>query len=177
MSTPVFVKTPRNINNIFADAVTEERHGDTSVVTEHPVEVGTVIADHIYRNPSDLLLTYVWSAGSPQNSVGSSSFLSSLYQKFLSLKDSATLVAVVTGKRTYQNMAIVSLDVLTDWQSENILELRIGLREIIQATTQTVTLTPAAQQALPQLTAAPINQGQVSLQPGTNFNSSQTPPP
>lgn len=176
MSSPVLVKPVRNIDGIFCDAVIEENHSDSSVITEHPVEVGSVIADHVYRMPSELSLTYVWSAGGQQNSAKDASFLKTMYQKFLTLKDNATLLQVVTGKRVYKNMVIRSIAERTDKATENILELHIDLREILLATTQTVQIPPAAQQANPQQTAAPLNQGQQQLQPGTNFNTTAQPP-
>lgn len=177
MSSPVFIRPVRNINGITADAVIEEHHSDESEITDHPVEVGSTIADHMYKLPSELTLTYVWAMSSPQNTTRDISFLQTLYQKFLTLKDTATLMQVFTGKRTYQNMAVRAIDTRTDSHSENILELRISLREILLATTQTVPLTPAAQQALPQLTQSPVSQGQQSLQTGDNFNISAAPPP
>jgi len=175
MSSPILVRPVRNVNGIFADAVVEELHSDESEITEHPVEVGSVIADHMYKLPSELALTYVWSMGSVQNTSRDNSFLKSIYQQFLTLKDSATLMQVITGKRVYKNMVVRSLAVRTDKETENLLELRIGLREIILATTQTVPLTPAAQQALAQITAPPVSQGQQNLQVGTNFNNSAVP--
>lgn len=177
VAAAVLLRPVRNVNGIFADAVIEEHHTDESEITEHPVEVGSVIADHMYKRPSELMLTYVWATGGQQNTQRDVSFLKTLYTKFLVLKDGATLLQVVTGKRVYQNMVVRSIDVRTDLNSENILELHLGLREIITASTQTVPLTPAAQQALPQLTASPVLQGQQSLQPGTAFNSSAVPPP
>lgn len=176
MSSPVIIQPlVRNINGIKADAVIEERHSDEMVITSHPVEVGAVINDHAYRLPSSLGLNYTWAMGSKQNTTKDLSFLKSLYQQFRTLMVAATLVTVVTGKRFYQNMLIKTLDVVTDVNSENILELRLGLQEIILANTQTVQITPASQQLLPQRTGPTINQGQKNLQPGTNFNSSRAP--
>ena len=46
---------------IVAQAVLEEVHQDELEVTEHPVEQGTVIADHAFVRPAELILTYGFS--------------------------------------------------------------------------------------------------------------------
>lgn len=175
MSSPVLVRPVRSVNGITADAVVEERHSDEMTITTHPVEVGSSVTDHAYRLPSSLVLIYVWAMGSKQNTTKDISFLKTLYQQFLTLMISATLLQVITGKRVYKNMMIEAVDVVTDYNSENILEMRLSLRELLLANTQTVQVTPAAQQLLPQRTGPTIDQGSKTLQPGVNFNSQQVP--
>lgn len=175
MST-VLIRTVRNVGGIIADAVLEERHSDEMVMTDHPVEVGSTITDHAYRLPATLVLTYVWSLGSNQNTTKDVDFLKGLYQQFLALMISTTLLQVVTGKRIYKNMLIEAIDVVTDHNTENLLEIRLSLRELLFAVTQLATqATPAAQQTIPQRTSSTIQQGQKNLQPGVNFNSQYTP--
>jgi len=158
---------------LIADAVIEEVHDDQMAITEHPVEQGAVIADHAYKLPSKLDLTYGWSGGSPQNqSSGAAdpqSFLKGIYQQFLGLQVGRVLCNVYTGKRLYENMLIQSLGVTTDKENENILLLRIRFQEIIMATTQAVTIPSQAVQAVPQKTASPVNAGTVSLQSAPQF--------
>jgi hypothetical protein len=169
---------------IEADAVVEEDSDDEMVVTDHPVEVGATISDHAYSLPAQLGLIYAWSLGSNQNTnvdpeTGAvskdSDFLKKIYQQLLSLKAGKVLCTVNTGKRVYQNMLIIRLSQKTDKENENSLTVRVGLKEILMATTQAVPLTSAAVQAFPQNTAPTVNQGAVSLQPGTNFNPAGLP--
>jgi hypothetical protein len=49
------------------DATIEEVHSDEMEITEHPVEQGTVISDHAFKRPSELIVTAAWS-DSPNNS-------------------------------------------------------------------------------------------------------------
>ena len=44
----IFVR-PRSIGGFTADVTIEERHEDSLVVTQHPVETGSSIADHAYK--------------------------------------------------------------------------------------------------------------------------------
>jgi hypothetical protein len=155
---------------ITADAVIEERSDDDSVITENPVENGSVTNDHAFDLPQSLELTYAWSGGSRQ-AKGQSSFLNTTYAQFLTLKQAKILLFVVTGKRQYQNMLIKSLSVTTDEKTENVLLIRISLKQLLLTVTQTVTISSADQQSLPQKTQPTINGGQITLQPGSNFNS------
>jgi hypothetical protein len=49
------------------DATIEEVHTDDLEITDHPVEQGTVISDHAFKRPSELVITAGWS-DSPNNS-------------------------------------------------------------------------------------------------------------
>ena len=175
MSSPVLIRPVRNVGGISADAVMEERHSDSMEITDHPVEVGSSVTDHAYRRPSTLTLTYVWATGSKQNATKDQAFLQTLYQRFLNLMIAATLLQVFTGKRTYKNMMIEDVGVITDKDHENILEMRLELRELLFANTQVVQITPSAQQLIPQRTGPTIDQGQKNLQPGVNFNTQKVP--
>jgi|SRR6185369_5997262 len=170
---PVSIKLPRSVGSITFDAVIEERHEDQWVMTEQPVEVGSTITDHIYKTPSTLDITAVTAMGSPQNKNQDSSFLKTLYNSLLAL--GGVLLPVQTGKRIYRNMAIRSLRIDTDKTTENVLSVTVSLQEILLATTTLVTVTPMANQAFPEKTAATINQGPVNTQPAPNFNPPPTP--
>jgi hypothetical protein len=155
---------------IVPDASVEERHDDDSVITENPVENGSVVNDHAYDLPQEVDLTYAWSSSSPQAN-GNFSFLNQMYAQLLTLKSAKVLLNIVTGKRQYQNALIKNLSETTDKDTENILLIRIGIRQLLLAVTQTVTIPPASQQAMPQKTMPTTNVGTVPLTPGTNFNS------
>jgi len=168
---PVSIRLPRSIGTVTFDATIEERHEDNWVMTQHPVEVGSTITDHIYKLPATLDITAVTSMGSNQNKNQDSSFLKTLYNSLLAM--GGALLPVQTGKRPYKNMAIESLRVETDKRSENILSVTVSLKEVLLATTTVVQVTPMANQALPEKTAGVVNQGPVNTQPAPNFN----PPP
>src|SRR6478752_4509081 len=100
---PVSIRLPRSIGTITFDATIEERHEDNWVMTQHPVEVGSTITDHIYKLPATLDITAVTSMGSNQNKNQDSSFLKTLYNSLLAM--GGALLPVQTGKRPYKNMA------------------------------------------------------------------------
>jgi hypothetical protein len=157
---------------ITADSVLEERYDDESIITENPVETGSVTNDHAYDLPQELDVTYVWSAASPQ-AGGQVSFLNTMYAQFLALKQGKVLLTVSTGRRLYQNLLIKSISTISDKDTENILQLRLSLRQLILTTTQTVSTgqTQASQQLIPAKTMPTQNSGTLSLAPATNFNA------
>ena len=89
----------------------------------------------------------------------------------LNLKQAKILLNVVTGKRSYQNLLLKGVSEITDKDSENVLMLRLTFKQLLLTFTQTVTISSAAQQTLPQKTMPTINNGNASLLPGTNFNA------
>lgn len=161
----------RGISNIVADVVIEEVHEDESVITQHPVEEGVIISDHAYDKPAEVVLTYGWSMSSPQNSdQEGDAFLRNVYQSLLQLKVQHQPFKIFTGKRLYQNMLVQAIHVTTDKATENFLYVKITCQEVIMTSTQNVQLSDASVQALPSKTGPDQEQGQVNLQPGTNFN-------
>lgn len=158
-------------STLIADAFLEERHDDDSIITENPVENGSVTNDHKYDLPQELELTYVWSPGGPQNSARDPNYMNTIYALLLSLKSAAIFLTITTGKRLYKNVLIKTISETTDKNTENILQLRIVCRQLILAITQTVTLSNAAVQAFPQRTSSIVNQGSINLQPAPNFNT------
>lgn len=166
--------TTGQVFSIIADAVIEEEHQDDLVITDHPVEAASYISDHAYNMPSMLTLVYVWASGSKQNSSQDANFLAAIYQQLLSTQAARTLLTVYTGKRQYSNMIIQSLSVLTNRDNENILSVRITLREVLIATTQTFQLGANINNiqniTYPQQNAPVVPQGQSNLLAAPNFN-------
>lgn len=166
---PVYIIPPRNIAGILADAVIEEKHLHELVITDHPVEQGSVISDHAYKLPMEITVTYFWSMGGKMNSSQDPLFLIKTYDKLLNLQISKVPFKLVTGKKIYKNMMMQACLMTNDQKTEYGLLVRMTCREVIMAITQTVTFTPAAQQLLPNKTASVVDQGTVTLQSAPNF--------
>jgi hypothetical protein len=158
---------------IVADAVVRERHEDELVITENPVETGSVVADNAYKLPAKLELTYGWSIGSSENATGDPQFLNNLYQQMLGLQVNRILCTVNTGKRVYNNMLVQRILAQSDQDNENVLILEIAMQEIIMASTQIVSTslpTDPTAHLFPDQTLPTVPRGTVSLQPAPNFN-------
>ncbi len=145
------------------DAVLTESHRSAAEITDHPVENGVDLTDHIRRTAEELRLTGVVTddplvkdrsteataastGGDPGQRAGSA------YNFLIQTKDQTKLVNVVTKLRNYRNMVIQTLNVTRDAQTSRILQAEIGLREILIAVTEQVTAPE------PAITAAPKRQ-------------------
>lgn len=164
--------TYRSIGGIVAPCTLQERHSDTLTLTNHPVELGAQITDHAFKNPVEVDITIGWGAGSTTP-------LPQIYQQLLDLQRSAVPFDIVTGKRKYKNMIIVSIGQTTVSDTENSLIIYLSCREVIIVETQVTTMAPAANQANPQNTSGVQNTGTVQTipapsNPGGSFSKIQS---
>lgn len=170
----------------------EETHTDEVEITDHPIEQGASITDHAYKRPAELTVKISWS-NSPNNSgllggirglISTGAILVSnvlgnnvnqvreIYQKLLKAQADREPMEVFTGKRTYTDMLIKSINVTTDAKAENTLAVTVSFKQIIRVTTTTLTIeqVPAANQRNPGATQATTNAGTKSVKPTTNVD-------
>ncbi len=140
------VPTLAQIGVLTLDASLEETHTSASEVTEHPVEEGTNISDHIRRLPETLVINGVvtnhplfllpsFTAPSPiqGDNLTLSDRVKAAYDKLKEIHDAGTVVKVVTSLRDYTNMAITGFSVLRNAASGDVLNATISMREILTA--------------------------------------------
>jgi len=135
----VLLRQGRSIAGIIPQVIIEEQHTDDLMITEHPVEDGADITDHAVKQPSQVIMRCGWSQ-SGSNVPGLSLTQPSprdAYKMLLDLQASRQPFDLVTGKRSYQNMLIKRLGVVTDEDTENVLVVEVELREIIVVDTVT----------------------------------------
>lgn len=154
----IFRQQSRKIGIMVPDVVVSEKHSDVLEITEHPVEKPTTgsdsgyIADHAYKRPSEVTMECGFAGGGAlldfASTLTSTSILGlspkETYQQLLKLQSDRLPFDVVTGKRTYSNMLIRSLEVTTDKTSENVLTCTLTLREVILSQTQSVNVADKA---------------------------------
>ena len=162
--------------SIVADATVVEDSEDEIVITDHPVEVGSVVSDNSFKLPATLTLEYGWALGSTQNTAQDATWLKTLYAQLLSLQVNRTLCNIYTGKRAYSNMLIRTISCTTDVEHENILLVRIGCREIQFAVTTLLSVSsapafpPSTGMAAPGVTGGTVAAGTVTALPAPAFN-------
>lgn len=167
ISPVLFVQ--HSIGGFIADVTVEEDHVDELSITEFPVEQGAAITDNSYKMPAQLRITCGYSNSSIA-SGGDPNYVNAVYAQFLQLQANRQPFDVFTSKRVYQNMLIRRLHTQTNKDWANAMLLDVEMREIIIATTQTVTVPPASDMKNPQDTAATTSSGSRSLQPGSGFS-------
>jgi hypothetical protein len=153
--------TRAQLGAIVLDASISEQHSAEVEVTEHPVEKGANIADHLRPKPEVLTIEGLVtntpldpSAALVRRTQGSTQFDSraelqperagQAYADLRALKDSGELVTVVTSLRTYENMALRSLSVPRDARSGQALRFTATLVQVRTVTSATVSV-PRAQ--------------------------------
>lgn len=163
-------KNQRYIGPIIAPVVVSEVHDDSAIFTDHPVEDGTIISDHMYLLPQKVDISIIYSQSSGSLLVNPFGFsplpgLSEYYHKFLVLQESMSLFNINTGKRFYENMQIENIHVVTDVHSENMLKLTIRCRQIIVVSTSTTNTQEATpnNQSNALATASPTQSGNTAL--------------
>lgn len=131
------------------DAVIRETHQGDAQITDHPVEEGSDISDHVRRQPESLQLSAIVSdfpiviarsnfakpsapGGDPNNRAKDA------YDFLDDLKNKGFVVGLSTSLRDYRNMVITSLGVTRDKDSGNMASIQLALREITIAQTETV---------------------------------------
>lgn len=143
--------TRAQIGVVVLDASIEETHTLASEVTEHPVEEGASISDHIRRLPKSieisglitnhpLFLLPSINAPSPltTDTAAQADRVKAAYDEFERAHDSGALVNVITSLREYENMAITGISIIRNSANGNVLNATFSLRELITAKTETV---------------------------------------
>ncbi len=138
------------IGVLTLDASLEETHTSASEVTEHPVEEGTNISDHIRPLPDTLeingivtnhplfLLPSVTAPSPIQgDNQSQSDRVKAAYDKLQELQKAGELVKVITSLREYDRMAITGFSVIRNAANGNVLNATISLREIFTAQVET----------------------------------------
>jgi hypothetical protein len=93
---------------LIADATISESHTSSAVVTMHPREVGTDLADHIQPKLPEVRTSLVFSA-TPLEQVALPGRVESAYALLTRLQSERTLVTLVTTLKVYEGAALVEL--------------------------------------------------------------------
>lgn len=121
------------IGLLEVDAHISEDHQWNNLIPSHPVESGYSVNDAIIRNPMTLTLESMISVAPIYPDVVSDKSLrraDNAYNKLARLATSSTLLSVVTGVKTYRNMAISSLSIPRSSSDGLSLKFNISFQEI-----------------------------------------------
>lgn len=146
----------RRIGFVVPDVVIEESGKDELTITQHPVEKGSPISDHAFKNPVRVDMQCGFS-----DSRGGVGWSREAYEALLELQYMREPFSVTTGKRTYSNMLVRGIAASTDQRTEHALMATVSLEEVIIVSTSS---TSSADQKSPQSTAPSQNEGPRQLQ-------------
>lgn len=136
--------TPATIDVLELDASVSEEHGFEADVTEHPVEKGANITDHVRQKPRTVRITGIVSNTplpsftAPLANLGAGDRAVAAWQNLQEIHLSGKLVTVVTSLEEYADMALVSVSVPRDAQRGNVLEFTAVLRQVTTVESESV---------------------------------------
>lgn len=148
------IRPNRTIGGITGYVTVDENATDKLTVTRQPVQQGANISDHAYKEPAELSVRIVAGVNLKP--------LSELYQDFLKLQSDRQKFDVVTGKRSYSNMVLITVAQTTDKTTENVLSLNLTLLEIITVEVTPTTVPPRSRQKNAATTGATEKGGKKS---------------
>lgn len=156
----VLLRPRTSIGYIIPQVFIGSEGRDELTITDHPIETGAPVSDHAYKQPATLNMTVGWGAGGLLvDFSGTTNSVDDAYAALLDLQKLREPFTVTTSKRIYQNMMIASLGCTTNKETQNVIIIDVGLREVLIVDTQATTLPPKPNQAEPQKTAAPDTEG------------------
>lgn len=136
----LLVKT--NIGGWFFDGFLEVTHNLSATATEHPIQTGANITDHIIVNPVELVMVIRMSDAHESLFPGQ---FTERYTRSVSadavlkqLLRARTPLQVTTRTEIYQNMVITDYTVDDTNETREGLYATVTLREVFFATSQTV---------------------------------------
>lgn len=131
------------------DATLSETHSGSSQPTDHPVEDGSVVTDHVIDQPDKLEIHGVISnhpililasvRAQPSVEGGDpATRAEDAYAAIVRLQKTATLITVGTRLQDYEDMLITDRSVTRDKDTSEILDVQLSLREFQIATSEDV---------------------------------------
>lgn len=130
---PRGIATDNQIFNTYTPF--EEVHEDQVIITEHPVDKGAVMSDHIFMRPPTVRLSLGWS--NADIAASGPSYARDIYSNLLAMKNDRRKLAVVwTGKRLYKNMFMLNMMVRTDFKTEYALVADVEFKQLLLVNTQ-----------------------------------------
>jgi hypothetical protein len=128
----------------FFDAMLRADHNHESVMTEHPVQVGPALVDHMYDRPNLVTLEILMSNVTSGYLVGQYSSVSSravaAFNAFDQIRRSHAPITLATRLFAYQNVQIVDLRATDTYQTADALRCIVYFKQIISATVSMTTV-------------------------------------
>jgi hypothetical protein len=112
------------------DTMVSEEHKFSSRITYFPVENGSIISDHIFKQPDVIILSGLIS-DTPLNIFAPSNRSIDAFNALVQLHERREVFDVITGIKVYKGMSITSLDVPRTIKTGQTLTFNITLQKIV----------------------------------------------
>jgi hypothetical protein len=150
----LFEDSKVSIGEIVLDAALEEAHTLQARATEHPVEIGSEVADHVHALPATLNLEGVIS-NTPLSAFGLTMFRDddrahAAFKTFEAIILTGKLIDIVTTLKTYKNMIIEDFVVTRSADSVDALRFSCTAKQISMVSSKLINIAPKQQPKLPR---------------------------
>lgn len=137
-----YISSVKALATVTFDVSESESHKSSAKVTDHPVEEGANIADHVVVGADTLSLT-AWVSNTPIVNDVEAPFVDAqraeaAHKELRRMKDAASTCRVVTTLRVYKSMVITSVNVTRDASTGHALAVSVDLQQIRTATSEEV---------------------------------------
>jgi hypothetical protein len=119
------------LHTIVFDSSPNETHGRSNEITEHPLEVGANVADHVRPKQPTLSIEAIFS-NSPAlaDTPATPGSAESLHGQLEELSDAGQVMTVTTSLKTYDSMVIESISTPRSSASGDSVRFTIGFRKL-----------------------------------------------
>lgn len=122
------------VGSIELDVTLRESHKYSSRATTYPIEDGSILSDHIIRDPVIVVLEGVVT-DTPISVLSTFNRSVDAFNRLVELHTNREVVTVVTGLKKYDSMTITQLNVPREIRTGQSLTFNIELQEIVVDTT------------------------------------------
>lgn len=135
------------IGGVQIDVSVRETHRQSSEVTDHAIELGADVQDHVRRLPDEVSLEGIVSdlttnlAGFAALQLSGNS-AQKRYQELIDLVESADTFELVTGLRSYVDMVFTTFEVDRNQSTGEIVRFRANMKQLRFATSEEVAVIP-----------------------------------
>ena len=144
-SSLAMISDGATIREMPIDLVSGETHVFESSITDHPVEVGSDVTDHIRPLPLKLTITGMFSDTSislldniERRTTGEPHTIRAV-QFFEELREKGYLVDISNRLKSYTNMAVSSVTFSRGSNSGKSVQMQVNFREVVFAESQVLT--------------------------------------
>lgn len=169
-----FTDDAGGLSTVLLDAVPQETHSGSAQVTQHPVERGAAITDHVRADPETLTISAVVSDHPLRNTdlsveqqsiaavqgIGAAAIgggyvegrAARTYAQLLSLKDVGALCSVTTSVRHYEDMVLTDLQRTREAAGGTSLRFSATFRRVRLVESQIVQMSTGGKREAPKTT-------------------------
>lgn len=164
-------QTTKSIGGIEIDASLNEQIDFSNTVTDHPIEGGSSITDHVYENP--LIVTMECVISNAALTSDDQGRAIDAYEQLKLLKSRREPFDVVNALDVYSNMIVQDLGIPRRSDTADSLAFTVVLKQIRIVDSVTVDLRPIVAPSVQNAASSKVNAGRATPTPASPTQAAQ----